>query len=250
VNVNIEKYIGTLIGGITGEVLGTQSSTSKRICLLRQNTINTLLLFKKNSDVGTWLQPGKSSHNGSIMRICPIGLMNWDSERVMKEVKKAIYYTHGASEDSCYSAFLHCRLINALVNNRFKYKYEYFNYILGHAKKYRPLWVKMNLVRYCVSASPPVNITAELMGDENAFQIEAIDAIDAICCAIYIFFRFYERPKEALIYAANLGGDTDTIGKLVGDLCGALHGIKWIPNAWRYCEGEEEEFTTLATMLY
>ena len=295
-----QKYIGVLVGGITAEVLGSQSEgmTPKQISaqfgrvqnmppgkkytddgemtlvLARhlvknghvdcqelhaefgailggkgysQNTRNTLLRFKGNPNIGTWLQAGNSSCDGSVMRICPVGLMSWDSERVMREVKKAIHYTHGGSDDACYSAFLHCRLINALVHDRFPDKYGYFTYMMGHAKLYSPLWTKVNLVRYCLNATPHVaNITAELLGDENIFQIQAIDAFS---CAVYIFFRFYDLPKEAVIHAASLGGDTDTIAKLVGDLCGALHGTAWIPSEWKGCEGEEE-FTTLARQLY
>ena len=37
------------------------------------------------------------------------------------------------------------------------------------------------------------------------------------------------KPKDALIMAANMGGDTDTVAKLVGDLVGATHGTEWIP---------------------
>ena len=32
-------------------------------------------------------------------------------------------------------------------------------------------------------------------------------------------------PKKAVVYAANLGGDTDTIAAISGAVCGALAGI-------------------------
>lgn len=296
-NITEQKYIGVLVGGITAEVLGSQSEgmtpqqittrfgrvksmpIGKRytddgemtLVLARhlakngsvkcqelhaefgailggrgysQNTRKILQLFKDRPGIGAWLAPGNSSHNGSVMRISPIGLMDWNSVQTMSAVRKAIYYTHGESDDACYSSFLHCRLINALVTSRYKTKHDYFRYMMDHARRHAPLWAKMNLVRYCLN-SPVQNITAELLGDENVFQIKAIDAIS---CAVYIFFRFYEEPVEAVIYAASLGGDTDTIAKLVGDLCGALHGIKWIPSEWSKCEGEEE-FTMLAQKL-
>ena len=55
-------------------------------------------------------------------------------------------------------------------------------------------------------------------------------------------FWFYNDPVRAVETAVNLGGDTDTIAKLVGDLCGAKNGTKWIPNKWRGVEDEEEFF--------
>jgi ADP-ribosylglycohydrolase len=49
--------------------------------------------------------------------------------------------------------------------------------------------------------------------------------------------------------AANLGGDTDTIAKLVGDLVGATYGTEWIPEEWQNPEGKDE-LTELAKILY
>lgn len=298
-NTTQDKYIGTLIGGIAAEVLGSQSEGmtpsqikecfNGRVQTLPQgklytddgemtlvlarhlvknghvkmdevhaeygaimgnkgyshNTRNILNMFKEHPRISSWVPAGKSSCDGSVMRIAPIGLMEWDTPRVLVEVRAAIYHTHGDSKESVFSAFLHSRLINAMVNNRFGDKYQLFAYAMGHAKKYPGLWAKMNLVRYCLNSNIE-NITAELLGDENAFQIEAIDAL---CCAFYLFFKHYDDPREAVIQAASLGGDTDTIAKMVGDLCGACHGTSWIPREWHGFEGEEE-FVDLAKQLY
>lgn len=51
--------------------------------------------------------------------------------------------------------------------------------------------------------------------------------------AVYLFARHFEHLQDALVTAINLGGDTDTIGAMVGTLCGALHGYSAIPEGWR-----------------
>ena len=294
-----EKYIGTLLAGCCGDVLGSQTEgmfqedilkkfnkvevmprnklytddTEMTIVLARHlannkiidqiqlhreygneiankgyssNTRNILTKFKRNWKQCKFLQLGISPSNGAVMRISPLGLVKMNFDTAVWEAQKAIYYTHGANADAHSSAVLHCRVVNALVNNRFKDKNVLFSYVIKIAKKHPDLWVKINIVKFCLNSLEKLNITEELLGNKNTFQIKAIDAL---CCAYYIFFKFYDEPKEAICYAASLGGDTDTIAKITGDLCGALHGYKWIPKAWRGVE-KEEELIKLGTVLY
>ena len=41
-----------------------------------------------------------------------------------------------------------------------------------------------------------------------------------------------ETFEEAIIEAANLGGDADTIAAITGGLAGAIYGYKEIPERW------------------
>ncbi len=51
--------------------------------------------------------------------------------------------------------------------------------------------------------------------------------------AVYLFARFGADLETALIQAINLGGDTDSIGAMVGTMTGARHGYSAIPARWR-----------------
>jgi len=186
-----------------------------------------------------WQPKGMSSCDGAVMRIAPLGLVSHrDDAHLFQQLDQALFLTHADSKDAVMSAFVHCKLIHALITERFSNKYELFSYMVNKARIHPPLFTKLNLVRYCLNVNPPVeNITAELLGDSNHFQIQAIDCL---ACAVYTFFRFYDNPKEAVCYAASMGGDTDTIAKVTGDLCGALHGTEWIPESWKGVEGEAE----------
>ena len=37
-----------------------------------------------------------------------------------------------------------------------------------------------------------------------------------------------------------MDGDTDTIAKITGELCGVLHGANWIPKEWLGFENQDE----------
>jgi ADP-ribosylglycohydrolase len=77
---------------------------------------------------------------------------------------------------------------------------------------------------------------------------------EAVPAAFYCFIRF--DPEEALIHAANNGGDTDSIASMAGALTGAFHGSSWVPERWlSRLEGQEhllqvaERLADLSIML-
>jgi len=51
--------------------------------------------------------------------------------------------------------------------------------------------------------------------------------------AIKIFFSNRDSFEKSVIEAINAGGDTDTLGSLVGTLAGAYHGLNSIPIKWQ-----------------
>lgn len=56
--------------------------------------------------------------------------------------------------------------------------------------------------------------------------------VDSMECAIFSFLRLPARFEEAIIYAANMGGDADTIAAICGGLAGAYYGFEAIPDRW------------------
>jgi ADP-ribosyl-[dinitrogen reductase] hydrolase len=53
-----------------------------------------------------------------------------------------------------------------------------------------------------------------------------------------------------VIAAVNLGGDSDTIGAVAGQLAGALYGASAIPPRWREGLHEGERIAALAKRLH
>ena len=64
-------------------------------------------------------------------------------------------------------------------------------------------------------------------GSGMGFQIAAIDAMP---CVLFVFIKYGRGDPMGCIHRAiGLGGDTDTIGSMVGAIAGALHGPAFLP---------------------
>jgi ADP-ribosylglycohydrolase len=60
-----------------------------------------------------------------------------------------------------------------------------------------------------------------------------LHSAEAVPAAVAAFAAAGGRPREAIILAANLGDDTDTVACMAGALAGTLGGIDAIPDEWR-----------------
>lgn len=57
-------------------------------------------------------------------------------------------------------------------------------------------------------------------------------AVESVPAALASFLLHHSTFEDAVLHAAALGGDVDSIGALVGALAGALHGFSAIPRLW------------------
>jgi poly(ADP-ribose) glycohydrolase ARH3 len=57
-------------------------------------------------------------------------------------------------------------------------------------------------------------------------------AVESVPAAIASFLRYHANFEDAIVHAAALGGDVDSICALVGCLAGASHGFSGIPKLW------------------
>jgi len=75
-------------------------------------------------------------------------------------------------------------------------------------------------------------------------------AHEAITLAAYLFKRHYRDSKQAILSAANTPGDSDSIGTLVGALCGAYNGINGLPQHWIDQLERNRELYALSNVIY
>lgn len=303
-STHCERYIGTLLGGCIGDILGSTNEGKTFDTIRLQNsfvtkfhtnrytddTELTLVLARylakyqtsnkdhsmvqevhsmyqkvvKNSKRGyskktrdllsNWnhcMLANDAETNGAVMRIAPMALIKYQSDQdLYNKIKYAIYCTHGDNKDATDTAFIHVKLLISIINQKQKTAESIYLY----AKELAQRTENPTIYAYLTMIHPDNkrrfeetqwNVNKSIFG-YDMFQVKAIDCF---ICALVCFFYNFNKPKDALIMAANLGGDTDTIAKLVGDLVGATYGTDWIPEEWQNPEGKEE-LVYLAKTLY
>jgi len=76
-------------------------------------------------------------------------------------------------------------------------------------------------------------------------------ALGSVATALYAFLSQPETLEEALVFAVNLGGESDAIGAMTGAIAGAFHGAAAIPDRWLDAleRGRRAELEKLADRL-
>lgn len=178
-----------------------------------------------------------ASTNGGIMRISPLALIKrqLDDASLMDEIRYANYCTHGGCDIVTRTAFVYVKLLKELIADNIANIYQLQISVLESCKriKCKTLYPMIKNV-FNASYRDGDNVTETLFGHEF-FQIEAIDCF---ICALSCFVHNFNEPEKAIISAANMGGDTDTIAKLTGEMVGAKYGYSWIPDRWKEHEGK------------
>ena len=193
--------------------------------------------------------PGTAPTNGSIMRISPLSFVHHLSDSdLRRKIRSAVYCTHGDNKDAVDVCLVYVKLLKLLMYNGSVSIDLVFKLLLEEISKLKngKFYAIVKLVSLTYSSLTTVeNITQHLFG-YNMFQI---NAIDCFACSMFCFAQSYSNPLNALVNAANMGGDTDTIAKLVGELIGAKFGSSWIPAKFATHEAKDE-LSKLATTMW
>ena len=155
------------------------------------------------------------SGNGSIMRLSPVVLRWWNQPQAL--IANAIaqgVVTHGSNE--CAAC---CEELADL---------------LGKAIRGEPVHVSL----------------AEWANSINRNQVSnsgrAIDTLGAAKWAVGVSNDF----KSSVLTAVNLGGDSDTIGAVAGQIAGAIWGLESIPQEWVSNLYQQDRLINLAERLF
>ncbi|RXG55060.1 Poly(ADP-ribose) glycohydrolase ARH3 [Armadillidium vulgare] len=118
--------------------------------------------------------------------------------------------------------------------------------IIDHNKKSEYIYCSaLEKIKFLLEKGNDVTISdvVDSLGNE-------ISAPGSVPTAIYVFLRAQKQieavetdnPFQRTIhYAVSLGGDTDTIAAMAGNIAGAFYGVEKIPEGFmHHCEGVEE----------
>lgn len=180
---------------------------------------------------------GTGDTNGAAMRVAPIGMITKadDIKRLVDHVEQASMGTHNTNIAIAGAAMLAAAISAAIDTNdwdvilekSFQAYDEGFNRgndTLGASSKER-----LKLALQWIKEGQDEE---QLM--ENIYNIigAGVATTEAVPTAIALAYYAQGDPIKGVLLAANLGGDCDTVGAMVGGLCGAYAGIEAIPEKY------------------
>jgi ADP-ribosylglycohydrolase len=103
--------------------------------------------------------------------------------------------------------------------------------------------IKFSLIQQCLDHRATANEIVEKIGNGS-------DALSAVPAALYSVLRNNGSMLDAVLFAVELGGDTDTIGAMAGAISGAKFGSKAIPvELMNLLENEKEGRDFILSMV-
>lgn len=172
----------------------------------------------------------RSAGNGALMRLAPLVLFfHPDEAAVRQHARLGTATTHAAPEALACSELMAEVLMRGLT---------------GMAKD--------DMMRIGERAGDPPAVQAIRAGayrDKPASAIEGsgycVASLEAALWCVARAATF----EEAVLMAANLGDDADTTAAIVGQIAGAHHGVRSIPQRWLAKLHMRDEIDRLATAL-
>lgn len=185
--------------------------------------------FKRTGDPIAGATDPMSAGNGSLMRLSPVAIRYWQDDATRRDVAaRQSRTTHGAPEavDACVV----------------------FADILAEAIAGRPRHEVMRL-RHEPRAG---RIPEVLAGSWREHTRETIRSsgyvVDSLEAALWCVGRTGSFA-EAVLLAANLGEDADTVAAITGQLAGAIYGKEGIPVHWLNRLAWSHQIETMALQL-
>lgn len=177
-------------------------------------TREALARFERTGEPVAGSTDPSTAGNGSVMRLAPVvawaSAQGFEKEVVVEYARESSRTTHGAVE-----AVDGCDLLARLLLRAYSGES-----ILGPMEPvdgWQPAIREVALMDGAEGNAPPRPPTGYV--------------VDTLACARWCVARG-ESFREAVLLAANLGGDADTIATVTGQLAGARWGAEAIPREW------------------
>lgn len=206
------------------------ASASKSSTVVGPSTMKAIELIRSGVPME---QAGKGgTTNGGAMKILPIGLAaglrrELDLPRLVEQVvqmcKPTHYTTLAISAASCIAAGGAAAIHGETDVERI---FAYMQEAADLGSRYGHVWGgpsiarRMELGRYFVDHAPEEQALRNLYD----YVGTGLPSTESIPAAAVLFYMAQGDPMRCARYAANIGGDTDTMGAMACGICGALRG--------------------------
>lgn len=174
--------------------------------------------------------------NGAAMRMAAVGLLHGgDLAGACSAAIEASLPTHATGIALAGGACVACAIAAALDEDATVAS------ILRAAKEGADTAASQGVWAWSTSLSSRIDLALQLV-ERAASEAEALSAIyqyvgvdmlvpESVAAAMGIVFLAQGDPMKAVRFGANIGGDTDTIAAIAGQICGAFRGIDAIDPA-------------------
>jgi len=185
---------------------------------------------------------------GGVMRVAPVGLFGWclrqeaSPQDTFQLGRDLAALTHGHPTGSLTAGVLAVLILaltdGASLDEAVAASKAILRSEVGHEETLRAIEMAED---FAVSSMPTEAAIARL---GQGWVAEEALAISVYCALVAGSFR------HGVILAVNHDGDSDSTGSIVGNLLGAVHGVKAIPAEWLEQLELREVITELADDLY
>lgn len=208
---------------LAGSLLAWEDSMIARgsADLLGPSTKMALAAVRGGADPATTGKTGTT--NGAAMRIAPVGIAHSlaDIERFADAVYETLSITHDTT-NGWQSAFIVAAAVSAGIDGASARESISQALDLTESVPTRGAWTpKAGVLARSRAALDGLPGATELPDYLRSVVGTSVEANESIPAALALCWAYGEEPMEALTTAANLGGDTDTIGAIAGAILGA-----------------------------
>jgi poly(ADP-ribose) glycohydrolase ARH3 len=190
------------------------------------------------------LYSGGSYGNGAAMRIAPLALLYQSDLNMLREVSyRSSRITHShplGKEGAALQAFAVAMSATCEPGDNFNTG-EFINTLIG-LSQFEIYKRKLQSAGALLNAPDGAKVVSELGN--------SVEAFNSVPTAIYCFLSHRDSFKAAVLLAASLGGDADTIAAMAGAISGAYLGVESIPAGWRSKLENKQYIEELASVLF
>ena len=193
---------------------------------------NTCITELKEKHFGSLTHPyNKNKGCGGIMRIAPIGLVNWSIEKVVECSARASALTHGSLISSIASVFF-----ATMIHYLSRMEIDIAQAIDKTIKIVKNSITKQPAREEIIGEVNLARMLAENSPDRDAANIASLGqgwfADETLGIAVYCALKYEHDFEKAIEAAVNHDGNSDSTGNLTGQLLGARYGTKVLPKAF------------------
>ncbi|MBN1897234.1 MAG: ADP-ribosylglycohydrolase family protein [Spirochaetes bacterium] len=201
-------------------------------------TYNALYLIDQGysfEDASQEVYSPLSAGNGAAMRVAPIPLFNYKNglEKVVQDTIDSCLITHAHPESISGSVATSLTIYYNIHNGD---KNKLTSFLLNEGRDYIQ---NMNILKAIESV--------DLVSEDELERTGYI--LDTIRTGLWIFMHT-DSFEDSVLNAVNGGGDTDTLGAIVGSFSGSFYGFDSIPDKWIKGLKKSQNIMKLAERLY